>query len=88
MIKQLYLPFYCGLGGPIGTGAQFLPWIHIEDLTRLILFCIENCYVKGVINGVAPQAITNKEFTDVRNILLNLKLNLFNNSQWDSKLER
>lgn len=63
MIKQLYLPFYLGLGGPIGSGEQFLPWIHIDDLTRLILFAIEEDQVRGVLNGVAPQPITNKEFT-------------------------
>lgn len=72
MIKQLYLPFYFGLGGPIGTGSQFLPWIHIDDLTRLILFAIENNSVKGPLNGVAPQPITNKEFTDVSLTHLNV----------------
>ena len=54
MIKQLWLPFFMGLGGPIGNGSQYLPWIHIDDLTRLITFAIENFSVKGVLNGVAP----------------------------------
>lgn len=64
MIKQLYLPFFLGLGGPVGSGSQYLPWIHIEDLARLIVFAIETEGVDGILNGVAPQTITNKEFTD------------------------
>lgn len=63
MIKNMILPFYFGLGGPISSGKQFLPWIHIDDLTRLIHFAIENQEVKGILNGVAPQIITNADFT-------------------------
>ncbi|KAI8426387.1 hypothetical protein MSG28_005234 [Choristoneura fumiferana] len=63
MIKNMFIPFYFGLGGRIGSGEQFLPWIHLDDLTRLIHFAIENDHVKGVLNGVAPQVITNKDFT-------------------------
>lgn len=61
----MIVPFFFGLGGPIASGKQFLPWIHIEDLIRLIQFAIENENVKGVLNGVAPQVITNAEFTKV-----------------------
>ncbi|GLH08980.1 Epimerase family protein SDR39U1 [Gryllus bimaculatus] len=63
MVKQLWLPFYFGMGGPVGDGNQFLPWIHIDDITRLILFAIENESVKGVLNGVSPEIITNKQFS-------------------------
>ncbi|CAK1556240.1 unnamed protein product [Leptosia nina] len=63
MIKNMILPFFFGLGGPIGSGKQYLPWIHIEDLTRLITFAIENENVNGILNGVAPHVITNGEFT-------------------------
>ncbi|XP_053606914.1 epimerase family protein SDR39U1 isoform X1 [Plodia interpunctella] len=63
MIKNMFLPFFLGVGGRIGTGKQYLPWIHIKDLTRLIIFAIENDNVSGVLNGVAPQVITNEEFT-------------------------
>lgn len=54
MIKQLWLPFSLGLGGPIGSGAQYLPWIHIDDLVNLILFAIEKPDLTGILNGVAP----------------------------------
>lgn len=65
MIKNMFLPFYFGVGGKIGSGKQYLPWIHIDDLTRLIHFAIENDNVHGVLNGVAPQVITNEDFTKV-----------------------
>lgn len=65
MIKQLYLPFYLGMGGPIMPGDQYLPWIHMNDLTRLIMFAIENDKVTGILNGVAPQTVTNKDFSNV-----------------------
>jgi len=63
MIKSMLLPFWFGLGSWIGTGKQPLPWIHIDDLCRLIRFSFENKAVSGALNGVAPQIITNKEFT-------------------------
>lgn len=68
MIKQLYLPFFLGLGGPVGSGNQFLPWIHVDDVAKLICFAIESGEIDGVLNGVAPQIITNKEFTKVNSL--------------------
>ncbi|CAL7936185.1 unnamed protein product [Xylocopa violacea] len=63
MIKQMYLPFLFGLGGPISNGNQYMPWIHIIDLVNLFLYSIETRNVHGILNGVAPQIVTNKEFT-------------------------
>lgn len=74
MIKQLYLPFYLGLGGPVGTGSQYMPWIHIDDLTNLIIFAIQNPEVRGILNGVAPNPCTNKEFSQVFILFQNLFL--------------
>lgn len=65
MIKSLYLPFYLGLGGPVLPGSQPLPWIHITDICNLIKFCIEENQAKDVMNGVAPQIVTNREFSKV-----------------------
>ncbi|XP_076398034.1 epimerase family protein SDR39U1 isoform X3 [Megachile rotundata] len=55
MIKQIYLPFFVGLGGPIGNGNQYMPWIHVTDLVNMFLFSLENKNVHGILNGVAPQ---------------------------------
>lgn len=63
MIASLILPFWFGFGGPVGAGKQALPWIHVDDLCNLIKFSIENPKVEGVLNGVAPQIVTNGEFS-------------------------
>ncbi len=55
--------FGLGLGGRLGGGGQWMPWIHIEDQARLMLWCIENPGVAGAVNHVAPGAVTNAEFT-------------------------
>ena len=62
MIKQLFWPFFLGLGGPVGSGQQYMPWIHVEDIARLFCHAIQKNHVSGVLNGVAPQVITNGEF--------------------------
>lgn len=54
MIAQTFWPFYLGLGGPIGTGEQYMPWIHIEDLVYLFVYTLQND-VHPILNGVAPQ---------------------------------
>lgn len=58
MVQQLYLPFFFGVGGPIASGNQYLPWIYIDDIAKMIHFSIENEKVSGVLNGVAPQVCT------------------------------
>lgn len=55
--------FSFGLGGRLGSGAQWMPWIHIEDQVRLMLWCIENEHVTGPVNLAAPEAVTNAQFT-------------------------
>ncbi|GAU98256.1 hypothetical protein RvY_09428 [Ramazzottius varieornatus] len=63
VIKNLYWPFFFGVGGPVGSGKQPFPWIHLEDITHLYKFVMENDRCSGVYNGVAPQIITNGDFT-------------------------
>ncbi|XP_012286099.1 epimerase family protein SDR39U1 [Orussus abietinus] len=63
MIKQIFYPFYLGMGGPIGSGEQYMPWIHINDLCNLFIHVLIRSNVSGVLNGVAPQIITNEQFT-------------------------
>ncbi len=55
--------FRLGLGGRLGPGTQWMSWIHIDDLARMILFCIENREVRGPVNGTAPWPVRNSEFT-------------------------
>lgn len=59
----MLLPFRLGLGGPIGSGRQFFPWIHIRDLAGILTHALEANHVQGVLNGVTPaSATTNAEF--------------------------
>lgn len=41
----------------MGKGTQFFPWIHVDDVCRIVLFAIENDCVNGIVNGVAPEVI-------------------------------
>jgi uncharacterized protein (TIGR01777 family) len=50
------------LGGAIGSGRQFISWIHLEDLTRMIISAIENENLSGTFNATAPDPVTNAEF--------------------------
>lgn len=61
---QTLMPYYkWGLGGPIVGGKQYFPWIHMEDLVNLYVFCIKNENAQGVINAVSGEPITNKDFS-------------------------
>ena len=55
--------FRLGLGGPLGSGHQWMSWIHIDDLAQLALFAAENLDVRGPLNAAAPWPVRNAEFT-------------------------
>jgi uncharacterized protein (TIGR01777 family) len=63
LLKQLTLPFKLGVGGPLGSGEQFMSWVHIDDEVRLILWALDNQDVAGVVNANAPNPVTNREFS-------------------------
>lgn len=70
-LKQMSLPFKMGVGGRIGDGLQPMPYIHIDDLTAAVQWIIDNEDQKGVFNMVAPQMISNAEFTSALSAVLN-----------------
>jgi uncharacterized protein (TIGR01777 family) len=57
--------FKMGLGGRLGSGTQYMPWIHLSDLVRIIIEALENEEMVGPINAVSPNLIDNREFTQV-----------------------
>jgi uncharacterized protein (TIGR01777 family) len=61
-LGMMRIPFSLGLGGRLGSGRQFFPWIHLEDLAEVILWSLSN-EVSGPINGVAPEAVRNIDLT-------------------------
>jgi len=64
-LPEMIKPFNWGIGGHLGNGRQYFPWIHIEDLVAAILFALDNPEVEGPVNAVVPTPPTQKEFTQV-----------------------
>jgi uncharacterized protein (TIGR01777 family) len=62
-LAKMLLPFKLGLGGPLGSGKQYMPWIHIDDLVSMFLFAAERESITGPLNATAPHPVTNLEFT-------------------------
>ncbi len=62
-LNKMTIPYKYYLGGPLGSGKQWLSWIHVEDLTRIIQFIIEHKEIKGPVNAVSPNPSTMKEFS-------------------------
>lgn len=59
---KMLLPFRYGLGQPLGSGRQYLSWIALPDLLRAIAHCQNDDRLRGPINAVAPEPVTNSEF--------------------------
>jgi len=63
VLKKMLLPFKYNLGGSLGDGQQYMPWIHISDMVNLLVFLASNKDLKGIFNASAPNPVTNHEFT-------------------------
>ncbi|HHS83505.1 MAG TPA: TIGR01777 family protein [Gammaproteobacteria bacterium] len=62
-LRPMLLPFRLGLGGRLGSGKQWMSWIHIEDHVAMVCTLLENPDLKGIFNATAPNPVTNREFT-------------------------
>ncbi len=63
ILQKMSLPFKLGMGGHIGTGEQYMPWIHIADMVRLLMFLAHHEHLNGVFNACSPNPVTNQAFT-------------------------
>jgi uncharacterized protein len=61
--EKLHKVFKAGIGGRLGSGRQWMPWIHVGDLRRAMVFCILNGKIHGPVNGTAPEPERNSELT-------------------------
>ena len=61
-LAQMLPPFALGLGGPVGSGKQYLPWIHLHDLVKIIAVALVDERYRGPVNGVAPEEATSRAF--------------------------
>jgi hypothetical protein len=62
-LSRMLLPFRLGLGGPLGSGRQWMSWIHRDDLIEMILWAVAHPDLRGPVNAVAPAPCRNAEFT-------------------------
>ena len=62
-LKKMLLPFKLGLGATLGSGDQYMPWIHAADWTALVSWMIQNDRASGAFNATAPAPVTNRTFT-------------------------
>lgn len=62
-MRKLTLPVKWFVGAPLGSGQQYVNWIHIDDVCRMYLHAIEDVSMQGAYNAVAPAPVTNKELT-------------------------
>lgn len=62
-LAKMLLPFKLGLGGKVGSGDQYFSWIALDDLLEVICFALTNDELKGPVNAVAPDPVTNAAFT-------------------------
>lgn len=62
-LPEMLRPFRLGAGGRIGDGRQWLSWIDLDDVVKAILFVIDRTEIRGAVNLVSPNPVTNSEFT-------------------------
>jgi uncharacterized protein (TIGR01777 family) len=78
VLKKIMQPIKYGLGSGIGTGNQYMPWIHIRDLVGIFKLFLDDKRITGTFNAVSPQHISNMEFTKAVAQLINRPLLLPN----------
>ncbi|MCU5772787.1 TIGR01777 family oxidoreductase [Erwiniaceae bacterium BAC15a-03b] len=61
-LAKMKLPFKLGIGGPLGSGKQYMPWIHLDDMLNAILWLLDNPQLRGPFNMVSPYAVRNEQF--------------------------
>ena len=62
VLAAMLPPFQCGVGGPAGSGKQYLPWVHLHDLVKIIAMALADDRCRGPVNGGAPEQATSRSF--------------------------
>jgi len=62
-LEKILMPVKFGIGSAIGSGSQFIPWIHIDDLCAIYIKALEDVSMRGAYNAAAPMHISNRDFT-------------------------
>lgn len=61
-LQKLLMPFQCGLGGKLGTGDQYMSWIHLDDVLGAVYHVLDRRDIRGPVNVTAPDPVTNRVF--------------------------
>ncbi len=64
-MKMILPVFRAGLGGPLGSGRQWMSCVHLDDVAGMVLWAVENETIRGPLNAVMPQPVRNAEFTKI-----------------------
>lgn len=62
-LQRMLLPFKLGLGGRLGSGEQYMPWVHRDDVVAALIWMMETDTASGAYNVVSPNPVTNRQFT-------------------------
>ena len=63
LLTQVLPPFKMGVGGILGSGRQWMSWIHVDDVIGIVIHALENAEIRGPLNATAPVPVRNVEFT-------------------------
>jgi uncharacterized protein (TIGR01777 family) len=70
-LKKMLLPFKLFVGGPLGSGAQWFPWIHLDDIVNIYIFLLDKDNLKGAFNACSPDIVTMNEFAKTLGKVIN-----------------
>jgi uncharacterized protein (TIGR01777 family) len=70
-LNKMLFPFRFFIGGSLGSGQQWFPWIHIDDLIEIYLFILDNAEISGAVNVVSPESVRMNEFVKTLGSVLN-----------------
>jgi uncharacterized protein (TIGR01777 family) len=73
-LEKMVQPIRMGFGSPLGSGKQYIPWIHVDDLIGMFYKALTSDDMSGAYNAVAPEPASNAEFTRILARVLNKKL--------------
>ncbi|MGO4710388.1 TIGR01777 family oxidoreductase [Chryseobacterium sp. 2TAF14] len=73
-LAKMMMPIKFGIGSPLGSGKQYMPWIHIDDICAMYEFALKNPEMEGSYNASAPQHTTNENLTKLIANVLNKPL--------------
>ena len=70
-LKKMLIPFKLYIGGPLGNGKQWFPWIHLDDIVNIYIYVLDNDVRSGAYNACSPKPVTMNEFASILGKVMN-----------------